>query len=234
VDSNTSDEVETKLSGNDGQTVLTQDDLASLKEEICAQFKAEISSTISELSIPSEYKTYTETIQAGMNEQIQEHNKEMKETMTAMRTMMLTMQKFVEASMPKRRRSNSNDSEQRNRDDSDRMSDDRNNDDNLSQRSDDSFGEVTNFPKPDDTASPTATRSPDENDFILQPSKRRAPLTKGESPAAKRTQSAPKGGRGGRGSAAGRVGPWRSLRTNLSNQFEPLASSEANLSSGES
>jgi hypothetical protein len=94
-------EVETKLSANNGLTVLTRDNLTSMKDEICAQFKDELSSAISEMSINSDYKTANKAFRLDMNKQIQAHNQEMKDTMHAMKTMMVSIQQFVEASMPK-------------------------------------------------------------------------------------------------------------------------------------
>ena len=72
-------------------TALTQDDLRSMKEEINAQMKLEISSAISELSINSAARSTNEAFKAQINEEMKEHNKELKDTMKSMQGMMMSM-----------------------------------------------------------------------------------------------------------------------------------------------
>jgi hypothetical protein len=137
----------------------------------------------------------------------------MKDTMHAMKTMMISMQQFVEASMPQRARSHSDDS---------------------SHRSEDSFKDVKEFATDRDNYSSEAAANvlPMEEEFITQSAKRGAPLTKGDSPEAKRAQSESK--RGGRGAGAGRTGSRRQgLRTRLTNQFEPLTRGKTPSAGGE-
>jgi hypothetical protein len=204
-------------------TLLTQDDLKTLKDEICAQFKDAISSAISGMSTAS---TSNDAFQSGINDQIKEHNREMHETMHAMKSMMMSMQRFVETVMPRKPRSNSDGSDST------------------------SFKDVTQFEETllpqtsETTEDPPITQEHDDTDdrmdadgYFTQPSiKRRAPTSQGASPAAKRTINSPDrraagrngdGGRGGRGPP-----PRRSVRQNLTNQFEPLATSKAPLSNG--
>jgi hypothetical protein len=205
LDNEKTDEEETRTTTNDNMTILTQDDLRTLKEEICAQFKDEISTAISEMSSPTEQTTTNAALQQSITNQIQEHNKEMKETMQAMKMMMLSMQRFVESAMPESKHS-----------------------DAESSRSDDnSFKEVTNFDHSDiEMAGPP--EPPLETLLLTQPSKRRAIHSKGESPDAKRQQPRTKGGRGGRGDA----GRHNNRRSSRINHYEPLAMSFEPSSSG--
>jgi hypothetical protein len=213
---------QTKITTNDSMTLLTQDDLKTLKDEICAQFKDEISSAISSMSTAS---TSNDAFQSDIQKQITQQNKEMHDTMHAMKTMMMSMQRFVETALPRKQRSNSDGSDST------------------------SFKDVTQFeetPLPqssDTTEEPPITQEHEDTDdrmdadgYFTQPSKRRAPTSKGASPAAKRTINSPErraagrngdGGRGGRGPP-----PRRSVRQNLANQFEPLATSNAPSSNG--
>ena len=209
-------------------TVLTQDDLKSLKEEICAQLKDEISTAISEMSTPN---TAAGTVpsnaafQTAISRQMQEHNREMKATMSAMQKMMMSMKRFVENAMPDIR---------------DTKSESSHGPDELDFHCVTSFtNETAKTRKP--PPSGQASDNDDNSDFLTQPTKRRPARSKGESPAAKRNHSHwdSQGGRGsGRGDGPSRGrGSDESRRSNRikdqnSNSFQPLAMSDAQSYSG--
>jgi len=220
-------------------TALTQDDLRSMKEEISAQFKLEISSAISELSINSAAKSTNEAFQASINNQMKEHNKEMKDTMKSMQAMMMSMQQLLESKTHAYDRNSDGDdyyykgSDQEEQSDEDPLED--------SDRSDGtSFKEVQDFDR-DDKMQSSPPRH--QNKRVNKPTKRGAPKTKGESPAAKRSQSnfsslrnsnaGPGRGRGGRVPEPPRQSTRRSLRKNLDeNYYTPLSMSNATSTSG--
>jgi hypothetical protein len=216
---------ETKITANDALTALTHDDLKSLKDELRAQFKDEISTAISEMSIPSNHVHSNDAFQLEITNQMKEHNREMKAQMLAMQNMMLSMKRFVENAMPDIRSQKSDDSACSN---------------------DTNFQDVTTFQS--DTEMRNQNHSSDQDsepEFITQPAKRRAAHSKGESPSAKRTQTREHDARrgGGRSSGRGRGGRSDASITNASNtsrrsnrirhqnSYEPLTTTGDALSS---
>jgi len=217
VDPDTADE-ETRITANDGMTVLTQDDLKSLKEEICAQFKDEISTAISEMSIPTVATASSNAdFQKAITTQMQAHNRDMQTTMASMQSMMMSMKRFVENAMPDIR---------------DTQSESTHRPDSVD------FHCVTQFPisatltsHPVSSVHESVHESDNDSDFQTQPTKRRAARSKGESPAAKRGGT----GRGdgpGRGKGSDDSRRSNRIRNQSSNSFEPLAMSDAQSYSG--
>jgi hypothetical protein len=181
---------ETKITANDAMTALTQEDLKSLKDDIKSQIKDEISTAISEMSMPTATATESSNaaFQAEVTNQMKEYNREMRATMSSMQQMMMSMKRFVENAMPDIRDNKSESSHEP---------------DELD------FHCVTQFPIP-----AAARRKTDHSDqesdndstFLTQPTKRRAARDKGESPAAKQTRSywdADSSGGTGRGDGPG-------------------------------
>jgi hypothetical protein len=85
---NKTDRELTKITSNDCMTLLTQDDINILKDGVFASFKDEISTVISGMSTTS---TSNDAFKSGIHIQIKEHNKEMKQTMQAIKTMIMSM-----------------------------------------------------------------------------------------------------------------------------------------------
>jgi hypothetical protein len=206
---------ETIMSNTDGLTNITQDDLRSMKDELCAQFKDELSTAISEMS-SADARSSNEQFQESIKAQITLHNQEMHETMKSMRLMMSSMQLFVESTLTVAKH------------DSDSSRGSIFHDSRLQQSDDDS----------------PVTRSDSEcpdSPMLTQPqSKRKSSVSKGESPASKLAHT-----RGGRNGGRGRGGRWettshhsarRSSRTktkpssfdpsdfdaHTNNQFDPM------------
>jgi hypothetical protein len=226
---------ETKITANDGMTVLTQDDLKSFKDEIRAQFKDELSTAISAISTPTAHTSAVSNadFQLAITNQMQAYNREMNATMSSMQSMMMSMKRFVEKAMPDIR-------------------DDRT---ESSHGPDDlDFHRVSKFPIPSNlTKQKSPSPLPDsdidndnDSEYLTQPTKRRAARPKGESPAAKRSPSPsywdPVPGNKGRGDGPGRGGRGTTgsdasrrsdrIQNQTSNSFQPLAMSDAQSYSG--
>jgi hypothetical protein len=221
---------ETKMSTTDTMTALTHDDLKTLKDELSAQFKLEIGSAVSEMSGNSTQQTSNDAFQANINEQMRVQNKVMTETMTTMKEMMMSMKELMESKTKAYDRSSE--------DEEDYFSGDSNRDEEPDMEEDqDDFREVTDFDRNDnEEIEDPSTSSPKR-------SKRSAPRTQGESPAAKKSNSQPAGGNGGRGGRGkgGRVrertpppkrNGRRSVRKNLELHYQPLSTSNASSTSG--
>jgi hypothetical protein len=225
---------ETKISTSDTMTALTHDDLKTLKDEISAQFKHEISSAISEMSTNSAAQTTNEAFQAKINEQINESNKEMRDAMSAMKDMMMSMKELMES----KHQSFDKPSDE----EEDYLSESDEEDEPDMEEDDDEFKEVTEFDKTDNEEIDDPSTSGNS-----KRSKRYSQRSKGESPAKKKQHSQLAGsqqssGKGGRGRGAGgrireRTPPpnkngRRSLRKNLELHYEPLSMSNATSTSG--
>ena len=221
---------ETKISTSDTMTALTHDDLRTLKDEISAQFKQEISSAVSEMSTNSTIQTTNEAFQATINEQMKEHNKEMKDTMKSMREMMMSMKQLLESKTKAYDRSSDSDSYYDKH--SDREEPEEN--DDL-----DEFKEVTTFDNTEDeNEEMTEPSSAGTSKSAKQRAKRSAPRSKGESPASKKQHSRLAPGGMGRGRGAGRIretspiSARRSVRKKLELSYQPLSMSNATSTSG--
>jgi hypothetical protein len=189
---------ETKMTATDGLTTITQDDLRTMKDELSAQFKDEISSAISEMSNNSEARTSNDQLQKTINDQITQHNNAMLENMQSMRSMMQSMQTFVENTLSLK------------------------SDGNISDAS--AFRDSRQTHSDDDSPGPS---SPESN-LLTQPSKRsRTPSSKGQPPLSKLARDI-SGRGGGRGRGAGgrvRSPPRRSARkTAPTTNFDPTKS----------
>jgi hypothetical protein len=240
VTNNTKPDEETKISTQDGMTALTQDDLRSMKEEINAQMKLEISSAISELSINSAAKSTNEAFEARINEEMKEHNKEMKDTMKSMQAMMMSMQQFLESKTHAYDRNSDDDENYYDNEDDQQEEQEADEDPIEDDGSDDaSFKEVQQFPTTQDDDKMES--SPPQKKPPKQGAKRDAARAKGESPAAKKggsywdtvlNSNGPGRGRGGRKPDPPKPTKRRSLRKNLDEHFKPLSTSNAASSSG--
>jgi hypothetical protein len=247
---------ETKISTTDTMTALTHDDLRTLKDEISAQLKHEISSAMSEMSTNSTAQTTNEAFQAKINEQINENNremnennKEMRETMKSMKDMMMSMKQLMESKTQAYDRPSDDEEEDYYDGDSDHeeepaMEEDS---DDFKEDAEDSK-EATKSDGSDNDEIDDPSTSEHKSESGSRRSKRSATRPKGESPAGKKANSLPttgrtasgRGGRG-RGAAAGRVrertppprkASKKTVRKNLELHYEPLSMSNATSTSG--
>jgi hypothetical protein len=177
---------DTKMSATDGLTTITQDDLRTMKDELCAQFKDEISSAISGMSSSSEAKTSNEQFQSQITDQITRHNDEMHETMKSMRSMMTSMHRMVEKTLSTAHQTETD----------------------SSGDPEPTFHDSHSIEEPRSPMPQPAC--PDSPMMLTQPqSKRKSTVAKGESPASKLAHTG-----GGRNAGRGRGGRWETASHN--------------------
>jgi hypothetical protein len=226
---------ETKISTTDTVTALTHDDLRTLKDEISAQLKQEISSAMSEITTNSTAQTTNEAFQAKVNEQISENNKEMRDAMKSMREMMMSMKELMESKTHAYDRSS--DDDEKDYWDGESEPDE---EEPAMEEDQEDFKEVTDFEKPIDEEIEEPSMSDNSKwESTNKRPKRTATRSQGESPAGKKAHSQLSGGRGrGKGGRIRERTPppkkngKRSLRKNLELHYEPLSMSNATSTSG--